>query len=83
MYKLQTSFFGGDCTLTDDTEIKFVTLEEAVEYLKNNKPPDEYEWRVADGGSAIAFTTYAGEKIYFWKDGKLEKYEFQKEKNQG
>lgn len=70
MYKLQTNFFGGDATFIENAGIEFATLDEAVNYLMKNKPPDEFEWNVRlDGkGSTLAWTRYGGEEVSVWKD---------------
>jgi hypothetical protein len=77
MYRLQTNFFGGDCTLLDDTDVTFSSLEEAVGHVQANKPPSEFEWdvRVIENGrsfgSAVVWTRYGGEEINYWKNGKI------------
>ena len=69
MYKLQTSYFGGDCTFVDATDIVFKSVDEAVEYLLANMPPSEHEWRIDDGkGGMLAWTRYGGEEVTVWKD---------------
>jgi hypothetical protein len=72
MYKIQTNFFAGDATfISDFTEV--ATFEEAMEYVLNNKPPSEFEWNVRqDGmGSATIWTSYSGQKVNAWVDGKI------------
>lgn len=72
MYKIQTNFFGGDTTFIDDfTEVN--TLDEAIDYVMNNKPPDEHEWDVREDGkgSPIVFTRYSGREVMIYRDGKV------------
>jgi hypothetical protein len=72
MYKLQTNFFGGDATFIQDFA-EFDTFGKALDYVLNNKPPDEFEWNVRENGigSAIIWTQYAGERVHAIIDGKL------------
>lgn len=74
MYKLQTNFFGGDATfITDFSE--FNTLDEAINYILNNKPPIEFEWDVRENGkgSAIVWTRYSGQEVTCFIDGEIVK----------
>jgi len=72
MYKVQTNFFGGDATFIDDFK-DFDTFNEALDFITNNKPPDEFEWDVRENGKggALAWTQYGGEKVFAWIEGKI------------
>ena len=69
MYKLQTNFFAGDAT----DFLEFDTLDKAIDYIINNKPPFEYEWDIRENGKggSLVWTQYGGEKISTYTDDKI------------
>ncbi len=73
-YKLQTNFFGGDTTFIKDF-LEFETYNEAVDYVLNNQPPDEFEWNIRENGegSAMVWTCYSGEEVMSYSNGKIVK----------
>lgn len=72
MYKIQTNFFGGDTTFINDFAERD-TLDEAIDYIMNNQPPDEHEWDIRENGMgwAIVWTRYSGQEVIASRDGKI------------